>query len=296
MLSRKLSIQKNAFVKIIIFAHNEEKYIGQSIESVLSQLPIKDYNTDVYVLVNGTIDNTVSIAKQYPVYVHEYSEKGKARTWNRFVFGDENKNLADYYIFMDGDAYLKDNSIQALINSLENNPDSYVAAALPLNGRNMKYYQDIILEHHEIFGDCYALSKEFIQTLRYQDIKLPNDIIGDDCLIENIAKVDFKTLDYYQNNRVTICKEAGFYCHPVVMFQPSTWIMQYKRMINYSIRYFQNKIITEILKQHGANAIPKKISTVYPQFLNHFKPRKGIYHWFDNCALKKMYKQSLEKD
>jgi hypothetical protein len=65
--------------------------------------------------------------------------------------------------------------------------------------------------------------------------------------------------------------------------------MQYRRMINYSVRHFQNAIVTEILRNEGAAGLPQRLATRYPAMLKDFAPRRdpGSW-WFDRVALARM--------
>jgi hypothetical protein len=64
--------------------------------------------------------------------------------------------------------------------------------------------------------------------------------------------------------------------------------MQYRRMINYAVRHFQDRIITDILKTEGPHGLPQYLAGLYPAYLGQFRPRGGIWAWFDRCALARM--------
>ena len=75
------------------------------------------------------------------------------------------------------------------------------------------------------------------------------------------------------------------------MTDPATWRMQYKRMVNYSVRHFQNKIISDIMRGQGPTALPRLLSELYPAYLPRFAPRRRPdAWWFDVRALAKMRK------
>jgi glycosyltransferase involved in cell wall biosynthesis len=291
---------------VTIFAHNEESYITQAIESILSQAESKN----IYVLVNGSVDKTADLVRQCArnIHVHEYAEPGKSRTWNRFFLQDDLPEY-DYYIVMDGDAYLAPDTIKSLVETLESNSDAYIAAALPLNGRKKEFYQKEMIKNHGLFGDCYAVRKNFIQRLKSLKIALPEDLIGDDGLLGALAKIDCMNESHWNDARVVPCVPlsasvpthkatgitVGFYCHPFEILSVKSWVMQYKRMVNYSVRFYQNKIIRYILSEQNATNLPQYLSALYPDFLPKFKPRTGIYYWLDKYALKKMQSKTTDK-
>src|SRR3546814_4651344 len=77
-----------------IFAHNEERRIG----SCLKSLPLDRMDIAFHVLVNGSNDRTADRARlaaggRANVHIHELHPGGKSRTWNRFVFGMEGKQI-----------------------------------------------------------------------------------------------------------------------------------------------------------------------------------------------------------
>ncbi|MCC6478886.1 MAG: glycosyltransferase, partial [Sphingomonadaceae bacterium] len=74
---------------IAVLAHNEEERIA----ACLNSLPLGDAQVAIHVIVNGSTDATAAIAGGVAaaarnVRAHIYSEGGKARSWNRFLFDD----------------------------------------------------------------------------------------------------------------------------------------------------------------------------------------------------------------
>ena len=97
--------------------------------------------------------------------------------------------------------------------------------------------------------------------------------------------------DDWQDPRVVVCPEAGFLCEPVDMANLRTWKMQYKRLINYSVRHFQNIIITSIMRGRGPQALPPRLAVMYGEWLPQFRARPGLMNrWFDRRALQRMAK------
>jgi hypothetical protein len=74
------------------------------------------------------------------------------------------------------------------------------------------------------------------------------------------------------------------------MWNPASWRLQYRRMINYSQRHFQNRLITAILESGGAGALPRQLSPLYADALKGWRPRSGVTGWFDRLAFKRMAK------
>jgi len=275
-------------IAVGIFAHQEERRIG----TCLASLPLDRPDTRFHVLVNGSTDATAIRARDAAggranVLVHDIAMGGKSRTWNRFVHdllnGDE-----DAAIFLDGDAEIAPGSIDALARALGES-DANAAAGMPRNGRMASHYRYLLREEGGLFGDLYAVSGTFLGRIRARGLRLPQDLIGDDGLVAAWAHTDLATDAAWSRNRVIACEDAGFLCEPVRLTSPATWRMQYRRMINYSVRFFQNRIISDIMAREGPDGLPAELRHLYPQWLPGFTPRPGPTCWFDRRALARMW-------
>lgn len=275
-------------VAVGIFAHQEERRIG----ACLASLPMDRPDTIFHVLVNGSTDGTAAQAREAAggranVVVHETAEGGKSRTWNRFVHllltGEE-----EAVVLMDGDAEIAAGSINALVEMLAEREELNAAAGMPLNGRMAGNYQRLLREEGGLFGDLYALSGAFIRRIRARGLRLPEDLIGDDGLVAAWAHTDLQMDANWDRARVAACEGAGFLCEPVRIASPATWRMQYRRMVSYSVRFFQNRIVSDIMQREGPDGLPERLGTLYPAWVARFSPRPGPTGWFDRRALAKM--------
>lgn len=268
---------------ITVLAHNEERRIATCLQS----LPLGTEGYDVHVVVNGSTDRTAEIARSFAsVQVHEYAEGGKARSWNRFVLDEASS--ANAFVFVDGDAEVTHGSVEALLKTLEDNPHSNAAAGLPRNGRGAEHYRQSMIREHGLFGDLYALRGSFIEKMRASAIRLPQDLIGDDSLIGAMAKTDLGNEDDWRDDRVMPSLDAGFLCEPNTLSLASL-VGQYRRMVNYSVRHHQNRIITQIMRGPGPKGLPETMASLYPEWLPRFSRRSHpVWWWIDGQALKRM--------
>jgi glycosyltransferase involved in cell wall biosynthesis len=72
-------------VSILLATYNGEKFIKQSIDSIINQ---SFKNWELLIGINGTIDNTKNIVESYKddrIKIFEYDEKGKAKTLNKLL-------------------------------------------------------------------------------------------------------------------------------------------------------------------------------------------------------------------
>lgn len=276
-------------VCIAVLAHQEEARIA----SCMNSLPLDDAGAVIHVIVNGSTDRTAAIARDIAalhsnVFVHEFAQGGKSRSWNRFIF----ETLSGYHpvhIFVDGDAEVAAGSIAALAASLTSNPDANAASALPLNGRKVAHYQEAMRREHGLFGDLYALRGDFLARMKAQQLRLPDDLVGDDGLLAALAKTDLANEDDWDNARVVVCEDAGFLCEPVNLADPKSWRLQYRRMINYSVRHLQNRMISKIMRGPGPAGLPKQMLDLYPSEMPGLQPRNSFPEfWFDRVAIRRM--------
>ena len=276
-------------ILIVVLAHNEEAHIGACLGSLPAGVP-------VHVVVNGSRDRTADIARRVPgVTVHEFQQGGKARSWNRFVF-DVLDSFTTFVVFVDGDAIVAPGSIDALVAALEANRRANAAAALPLNGRKALAYRETTLRDRGLFGDLYAVQGAFLARMKAAGTRLPDDLIGDDGLIAALAKTDLGPESAWDATRVVPVAAAGFYmAQPADARDLRTWPMQYRRMINYSVRHFQNQIVRAIMRGDGPAALPRELVATYPEWLPRFRPRRSLrWWWFDRLALARMHAASAQ--
>ena len=274
---------------IAVMAHNEERRIAYCLET----LPLNRNDVAIHVVVNGSSDRTAEIAQTFTqhannVKVHQFVEGGKSRSWNRFLF-EMLPDIHPTHIFVDGDAQILAGSIDALAESLANNPYANAVSGVPRNGRNAEYYREEMHRTRGLFGDLYALRGHFLMEMKRRNIRLPNDLIGDDGLVGAMVKTDLESEASWDDERVVICDEAGFLCEPVNPFSLATVNLQRKRMINYSVRRFQNMVVSEIMKDTGPIGLPPRLALHYAEKIATMKPRTHPLLWpFDVAALRRM--------
>src|SRR3546814_6973484 len=144
----------------------------------------------------------------------------------------------DVVIFMDGDAEIKTGSIDALAATLAMHPHANAASGMPLSGRNHLAYQAELRKERGLFGGLYAVRGDFLRRMHERNIRLPEDLIGDDGLIAELAETDRRGDDYWDRERVQPREVAGFYCEPVELMNPVTLRIQFRTLIHSSVRSY----------------------------------------------------------
>ena len=135
-------------LSIGIFAHNEERYIGATIESLLRQTLLNEplpngftwSSIETVCLANGCSDATAKVARGYSSAVPsgidyrvlDMREPGKSRTWNAFVHELSNPG-ADFLILMDADIIFgSEDVLEQLVGRLIADPHALVATDTPV--------------------------------------------------------------------------------------------------------------------------------------------------------------------
>lgn len=272
-------------VCIAVLAHNEERRIGACLASLADADAAAE--AAVHVVVNGSSDRTADIAsaaaeRRPNWFVHDYPEGGKARSWNRLLF-DELAGFSPVHVFVDGDAEVAPGSVEALAAALAAEPRANAASAVPLNGRNAAAYRRELIAGHGLFGDLYALRGDFLARMKARSLRLPVDLVGDDSLVGALAKTDLGPESQWDDSRIIPVPEAGFTCEAGTL-TPAALRRQHRRLVSYSVRHFQNRIVSQLMRETGPEALPERLADLYPEWLPRFAPRPG-HRWFDRLAL-----------
>jgi glycosyltransferase involved in cell wall biosynthesis len=131
-------------IDIGIFAHNEQANIADLIRDLAEQSVFADPATEivVHVLVNGSSDQTVAHARaavsallepiKLAFCVHDFPERGKSRTWNRFVH-TLSRPEADLLVMVDGDIRIHHRDVlSGLSSAFAGRPNLRVATSRPV--------------------------------------------------------------------------------------------------------------------------------------------------------------------
>jgi len=164
---------------IIIPAHNEEKYIGRTIKSILSL----DYPKQLFeavIVENGSTDKTYEIAKQFArknirVFANKWRGVSKARNFGAEKASKQTKWL----IFLDADTSLGRNFLKELNTFLNEKSSKYLIGTTEINPDKPTAYHKTWFKAHNMIHKIFKLSlaiqivnKKFFNRVKY-DEKLP---------------------------------------------------------------------------------------------------------------------------
>uniref|UniRef100_I2PZT9 Glycosyl transferase n=1 Tax=Desulfovibrio sp. U5L TaxID=596152 RepID=I2PZT9_9BACT len=273
---------------VAVFAHNESLHILRCLHSLMDEAS----NIDVYVLVNGSTDNTyekvVAFAERHP-WVHPVAIAigCKCNAWNIFVH--EMAPASDAYFFLDGDCHVYPNCLAELAKSLALHKTAYASAAFPAVGRNKEKWIAELLQS-SIWGCLYALSPEAIRIIKTNNIHLPVNAIGDDSILEYLLLTNFRGGKDDRNlERIVPAPEARFHHDPISFLKFTHYIEYYKKQVRDSVRWLQCQILITKLKREGVQAMPESIDQLMIlEEIGKIRLRNGIDGLFDRLALRKV--------
>lgn len=166
-----LRVNKLPKITIITPAYNVEKYIRETIASVLSQT-FTDYE---YIIIDdGSADKTSEVIgetlKDMPYadrrkiqYMRNSENKGQAYTSNQALVMAKGK----YIMCLDSDDTLEKNALQVMYNTIEENNDDCIMAGYRLIDENDKVL-DKVPENAKHLG-CSLISRRLVNELKFRE-------------------------------------------------------------------------------------------------------------------------------
>lgn len=155
-------MEKQELVTQILCYYNEEKYLGDSISSILNQ---SYSNLELILIDDGSTDKSRSIASSFSDdrIVHVFNEKNHGLAWCR------NQGLksakGEYIGFVDADDIAKKYKLKKMVDYLNKNKDVLVVSGgyvfIDKYGKYLSQRVDVICDDldiraHMLFGNCIS--------------------------------------------------------------------------------------------------------------------------------------------
>jgi glycosyltransferase involved in cell wall biosynthesis len=121
-------------ISIVIASYNQEEYLKDAIESALNQTVKAD---EIIIVNDGSTDNSLELARKYPVKIIEQVNKGLASARNTGIM---NTN-SDYILFLDADDILQENCIEVMQQTIQETGADIVAPSFKCFG----LHQDTVI-------------------------------------------------------------------------------------------------------------------------------------------------------
>lgn len=144
-------------VSVILPVYNQEKYVAETIESILAQAFV---DFELLILDDGSTDNSAEIIRKYSVIDHRikaYFElnAGKSESTNKLVERAKGKWCA----FLDADDVMMPNRLERQMNFLNENPEVHAVSSdcyyINENGRVFGTQKYPLLSNIEAFNTIY---------------------------------------------------------------------------------------------------------------------------------------------
>ncbi len=166
------------FFSIVIPAHNEEKYLKDTLDGINGFNYPKD-KFEAIVVENGSTDKTLEIAqnnKGEKISVYSSSAKGVSLARN---FGMEKiSSLSDWTVFLDADTILKENFLNELNKFLQDNTNEYYTIGTtsvepyPIS-RVARFWFSFWNLCHKIFKVSYSIQiakSSLLKDIKYDEL------------------------------------------------------------------------------------------------------------------------------
>lgn len=244
----------------IILTWNSERYIKRCLDSLMGDLIESGIDFEIFVIDNGSTDETVKILKKYKDKINLIVlGKNKGTTWSRNLA--IRKSKGEYIMFLDSDAEIRSGTILKLLSLMEKHKDIGIVAPkliledgtmqisykkfptlfikiikiIPLNflrglSEKMEYY-DFSIDKNKIYpvdyciSACWMMPRKIIDQIGLLDEKIfyaPEDV--DFCL--RVWLAGFKVV-YYPD------AEVLHYCQRVSYKNPLIAISHFRGLLYY---------------------------------------------------------------
>lgn len=229
---------------IVMFAHNEQKNIEQSLRSIHSNV---DSNLHAfYLIANGCSDRTVEIAATVKaalefdeMVVIELAPADKCNAWNHYIHKVASDNITTHFC-VDADVLFSANCFPILAEHLASNVEpSNVVAGMPLSGRNMGFYRSLVVERSCFFGNLYGMHARYIALLKSENFHLPSGLNWIDSFLTKAANTDLTLGSTNLPNRVTYKNDVGFYTQSLSPLSISDVKLYKNRIARYELGKLQ---------------------------------------------------------
>lgn len=277
----------------MVLAHNEERHIAACLDSIFAA--DSDLGLEVFVMANGCTDRTEHIVREYAsknsaVHLVSITLGDKCNAWNVFVHDTVPECCPGraMYFFVDGDARFLPGSFSAMASVLASDPVAHAVSAPPASGRSAVRDREELLEERGLVANLYGLSRDFVQRLIDNKVRIPLGLEGDDGLIGALVRWDLNPQQLMNVSLIAPCSEAGFEFESMSPTRPTDWPAYWKRMVRYGRRRYEFALLRDQLKAKGMRGMPVHIRELYGRANELRVMWNGIYTLTNWVALLEM--------
>jgi glycosyltransferase involved in cell wall biosynthesis len=280
---------------VVMFAYNEEKNITSSISSVFES--VDESLNKFYLIANGCTDNTVEVAKAAReslgferLHIEVVSLGDKCNAWNKYMH-----ELADdvhTHFFVDADVNFSRNCFPKLNEQLISTPDHTVAiAGLPLTGRNLTFYRELVLERSCFFGNLYGVKNSFVKRIREANFRLPIGLNWIDSFLTKAVNTDLKFEKTNLPERTTWLEGVGYSFESLSVFKKADITLYLNRIARYELGKLQETILDGLTLSNW----PSQMHEINKEIWKDFANKTAHLSWFQRCLVKRRLNKLLSK-
>lgn len=285
---------------IIVPVYNVENYIRECLESIKNQT-YKDY--EVIIVNDGTKDNSIEIAKEYPFKIINQKNQGLSVARNTGV----KHAKGEYILFLDADDYLEKDTLKEIEKVLDNNPDivRFQIKEVYEDGKEINYpeksftakngeeaFEEIVKYHFIENAWCYAINRkyykhhkfEFCPGTIHEDFGLIPLVIINSNVANSISFIGYN----YRQRQGSIMNDRNY---DKVKKQVSDFYNHYK-YLKKEVKKIKGN--TTIFKSYIANSLLKKICELnkvdYKKYIKRVKKDKVAKDLLEDTIPRKIKK------
>ncbi len=233
---------KNMYFSIIIPAYNEEKYIAITLDYI-KNLNYPKSNFEVFVVENGSVDNTLNIAKEYSasnIKISSIRNKSVSVAKN---YGINIKDKSDWTIILDADTLLERNFLNDLEDFIkdsekEKNIVVGTTSILPIpESYKSKIWFKFYDFNHKILKTSYSI--QIIKSSILKDFSFNEDLaMGEDLALIDWARKKgkfffFETLEVKTSTRRF--EKEGYWSVLFLWVISAILVKHFKKMFSYKV-------------------------------------------------------------
>lgn len=180
-------------ISVVIPSYNQAEYLPDAIDSVLSQYPAYDsegwlVDVDITVVDDGSTDNSLEIARKYPIKIISQVNKGLSSARNTGIMNSH----GEYIIFLDSDDIMLEGYIEKIVKVAEETNADIIAPSFQEFG--LRQTQIVLMENPTLedfktgnrIGYCQAIKRSALQevggysprmTWGYEDMHLTINLL-----------------------------------------------------------------------------------------------------------------------
>jgi glycosyltransferase involved in cell wall biosynthesis len=215
-------------VSIIIPVYNSQKFLANSIESVLNQTY---KNTEVLIIDDGSTDDSLQILKQYEdkITIISQTNKGLSGAINTGI-----KNMTGNWMkWFSADDVLYPNAIEILVNKAKKLPENIIVYSnwdiIDEHNRKLRVFSESNYNHLENFDFNIRLLD--CQQINVNTTLIPSCLFSRGCLIEELD--DPVAIDYQFFLKAGILFDTKFHLipRPLIQYRVHGGQLSHKRIL-----------------------------------------------------------------